>query len=64
MTCSPTRQPPPEEPRSWLPKWSSQARKPEKVVKVHATARFVVLNFPVGALPEQGATLGAVSRMD
>ncbi len=40
------------------PKVVLAGEKAGKVVKVHATARFVVLNFPVGTLPEQGATLG------
>ncbi len=29
-----------------------------RVVKVNPTARFVVLNFPVGTLPESGANFG------
>ena len=29
-----------------------------KVIKVHSTAQFIVLNFPIGTLPAQGATLG------
>ena len=40
------------------PKVVLAGEKAGKVIKVNATAQFVVLNFPVGTLPNQGVTLG------
>lgn len=40
------------------PKVVLAGEKAGKVIKVNATARFIVLNFPVGTLPAQGTTLG------
>jgi hypothetical protein len=40
------------------PKVVLAAEKAGKVIKVNATARFIVVNFPVGTLPAQGTTLG------